>query len=377
MSPISLDSMNVAVTKSRKKTYQQSSPETFPTASNQRDLPKHDNSFVKRVLGKLFRTKSSGILLISDLQKLEKGKQKLSCTRHSHDKSLTKPVRNKSVQLESSSKHLITDLWKLENIRQRLSCDCHSELNIHNQDQAKLELKSNKMAGRKRKQPENDIPSKSEYVAMDCEFVGAGPKRRSALGRCSVVDFDGHVLCDIYAKPDEPVTDYRTKWSGIRPRDLVNAVPFENARNIVRAALKDRIVVGHAVQNDFNVLKLNHPRDRIRDTSTYKPLRRMAGLPMKCLPSLKKLTKNLLGEDIQAGEHSSVEDSRATMEVFKIVRLDWEEEIVEEKERRDAQRNKRSRRDDDSTTTSSSSSSSNDDDDVSYYLSDAYWPDDY
>ena len=56
-----------------------------------------------------------------------------------------------------------------------------------------------------------------------------------------MVDFDGHVICDIYAKPDLPVTDYRTKWSGIRPRDLVNAVPFENARNIVRAALKVKL----------------------------------------------------------------------------------------------------------------------------------------
>lgn len=57
-------------------------------------------------------------------------------------------------------------------------------------------------------------------------------------GRCSVVDFNGRILCDIYAKPDVPVTNYRTQYSGIRPRDLVNAVPFENARNIVRAALK-------------------------------------------------------------------------------------------------------------------------------------------
>lgn len=57
-------------------------------------------------------------------------------------------------------------------------------------------------------------------------------------GRCSVVDYDGHIICDVYAKPNEPVTDYRTRWSGIRHRDLVHAVPFENARNIVRAALK-------------------------------------------------------------------------------------------------------------------------------------------
>lgn len=182
MSPISLDSMNAAVTKASSKTYQQSS--TSPTASNPRDLPTRDKLFVKRVLGKLFQTKSSGKLLISDLRKLEKVKQKLLHTCHSRNKSFTKPVLNKLLQLESSGKHLVTDLRELENIKQSLSRDCHLELNIHNQDQAKLDLKSNKkMAGCKRKQPEDEIPSKNEYVAMDCEFVGVGPRGwKSAIG---------------------------------------------------------------------------------------------------------------------------------------------------------------------------------------------------
>lgn len=178
MSPVSLDSMNAAITKSSTKTYRQSS--TSPTASNQRDLPTRDKLFVKRVLAKLFQAKPSGKLLISDLRKLEKVKQKLLRTCHSRNKSFTKPVLNKSLQLESSGK----DLRELENIKQKLSRDYHSELNIHNQDQAKLDLKSSKkMAGRKRKQPEDEIPSKNEYVAMDCEFVGVGHRgHQSAVG---------------------------------------------------------------------------------------------------------------------------------------------------------------------------------------------------
>ena len=41
-------------------------------------------------------------------------------------------------------------------------------------------------------------------------------------------------MCDIYAQPDEPITDYRTRWSGIRKRDMIRAIPVEYARNIIR-----------------------------------------------------------------------------------------------------------------------------------------------
>jgi len=55
-----------------------------------------------------------------------------------------------------------------------------------------------------------------------------------SAGRCSIVDYNGQVLCDIYAQPDEPITHYRTRWSGIRPRDMIRAIPVENACNIIR-----------------------------------------------------------------------------------------------------------------------------------------------
>jgi|SRR6218665_1366374 len=186
MSPISLDSLDVATTKSSWKTCQQSSFEALPTADNQRILSKHDKLFIKRVVDKFFQTKSLHRLHFSDLQRLEKVRQKLSCTHHSHDKFLTKSVINKLLRLESSNKYISTDLRKLEKIKQKLLRNRPSKLNIRNRNNAKLDFKAKKkMAGRKRKQPEDEIPSKNEYVAMDCEFVGVGPKRHSALGKTS------------------------------------------------------------------------------------------------------------------------------------------------------------------------------------------------
>uniref|UniRef100_A0AAQ4P0C2 Interferon stimulated exonuclease gene n=1 Tax=Gasterosteus aculeatus aculeatus TaxID=481459 RepID=A0AAQ4P0C2_GASAC len=68
-------------------------------------------------------------------------------------------------------------------------------------------------------------------VALDCEMVGTGPGGRcSELARCSILDYHGNVLYDQYVRPLRPVTDYRTRWSGIRRKDLLNAVPFAQAR---------------------------------------------------------------------------------------------------------------------------------------------------
>lgn len=75
----------------------------------------------------------------------------------------------------------------------------------------------------------------SRLVAMDCEMVGTGPSgRRSEVARCSIVNYYGSVIYDKYILPRHPVTDYRTRWSGIRKHHLEQAVPFEDAQNEVR-----------------------------------------------------------------------------------------------------------------------------------------------
>lgn len=72
-------------------------------------------------------------------------------------------------------------------------------------------------------------------VALDCEMVGTGPGGRcSELARCSILDYHGNILYDKYVRPCQPVTDYRTRWSGIRRHHLYNATPFAQAREEVR-----------------------------------------------------------------------------------------------------------------------------------------------
>lgn len=74
-----------------------------------------------------------------------------------------------------------------------------------------------------------------KYVALDCEMVGTGPKGHcSELARCSIVSYDGDVIYDKFIKPVNPVTDFRTRWSGVRWRDLHNATPFKQAQGEVK-----------------------------------------------------------------------------------------------------------------------------------------------
>ena len=60
-------------------------------------------------------------------------------------------------------------------------------------------------------------------MAIDCEMVGAGANgAEDVLARVSVVNYFGQVLLDVFVKPTERVTDWRTKYSGIRPADVLN-----------------------------------------------------------------------------------------------------------------------------------------------------------
>ena len=68
-----------------------------------------------------------------------------------------------------------------------------------------------------------------------------------------MVNNAGAVLLDSHVAQRERVTDFRTRFSGVRPSDLVGAPPLEEVAGKVAAMVKGRIVVGHAITNDLTV----------------------------------------------------------------------------------------------------------------------------
>lgn len=161
----------------------------------------------------------------------------------------------------------------------------------------------------------------TDELALDCEMVECY-HHKSVLARVSIVNLFGHPILDRYVAPPAKVTNYRTQYSGIRRKDLENAPEFQEVQSEVAELIKGRIVVGHAVHNDFDVLKINHPRDKIRDTQRY-----FKYLFQGKTPSLKKLSESLLGVKIQKGEHDSVQDAQATMKLYVKERDKWNEKL--------------------------------------------------
>lgn len=197
-----------------------------------------------------------------------------------------------------------------------------------------------KLQGEKEKQQiyEESIPAdiRAQYVALDCEMVGIGTDgKRSALARVSITNWDGDVVLDTFVKVPARVTDFRTFVSGVRAKDIrstnADAMELHACRRKVGELIKDKILIGHSLRNDFAALMLDHPKHQIRDTAKYKPFMRASGRNGgKLRPrKLRDLVKEHVGKTIQVeGEaHSSVDDANATLELYKTARNKWEKEI--------------------------------------------------
>lgn len=177
-------------------------------------------------------------------------------------------------------------------------------------------------------------------LALDCEMVGVGEDgRRSVLARVSVVNEDGNVILDVFVQPTERVTDYRTAVSGVRPIDVKaesGARTFRVVQAQMSELLRGKVLVGHSLKHDMKALMLDHPKRDTRDTSLYHPLTRPLRPEERCVPgaprgrgcrALRDLARQHLGLEIQTGEHSSVDDARAALALYKKFAKKWEASV--------------------------------------------------
>ena len=173
----------------------------------------------------------------------------------------------------------------------------------------------------------------SNFIAFDAEFVqvqhedsiltATGSKMilregRNALGRMSLIDCrTGRTILDDHVLPREPVVDYLTRFSGIKPSDLDPKSSPYHLISSRHAYLKMRflvergcIFVGHGLSQDFLTVNIFVPPSQIIDTTDIFHLER------RRLISLRFLVNYLLGKDMQQDVHDSIEDSRAACELY-------------------------------------------------------------
>lgn len=161
---------------------------------------------------------------------------------------------------------------------------------------------------------QGSITAGREVLALDCEMCVTGPDEYS-LTRISLVSWDGTVVLDELVRPDKPIVDYVTRFSGITEQMLA---PVQTTLRDIQAKLLEilhprTILLGHSLESDLKALKLSHPF--IIDTAILFPYNR--GMPLK--NSLKFLAQRFLKREIQKGAsgHDSIEDAKACLDLVK------------------------------------------------------------
>ncbi|KAI0984269.1 hypothetical protein GJ496_004891 [Pomphorhynchus laevis] len=147
--------------------------------------------------------------------------------------------------------------------------------------------------------------------ALDCEMCYT--TKGLEVAHISVIDHKLCVVYQSYIRPDNPIIDHNTRFSGITDSNLIGVT---TSLSDVQAALNKlisnkSILIGHGLHNDLIGIKLIH--SVIIDTSVLFPHRN--GYPYK--RSLRDLAREKINKIIQnnADGHSSTEDAIACLQL--------------------------------------------------------------
>lgn len=240
----------------------------------------------------------------------------------------TDPDGIKPVQITERDLPIVTYL---------MSEACHSQTRLEKHD---FTLESNVKSGKKKESkgflnvkdfttlPEvtKHRVAKRNAIVIDCEMVEGANGCREVAYLSAIDFFSGNCIIDTFIEPRTKVVNWNTRYSGVSEESMRHAMrigttmTWESMRGTLEMVCdKDTILIGHALNNDLDVLGLLP--SKVLDSSIHTSEAVFFNYDEnKRLPriwSLKKLAKELLNHDIQTSKegHSSLEDAYATREV--------------------------------------------------------------
>ncbi|CAE6416755.1 hypothetical protein BN14_00230 [Rhizoctonia solani AG-1 IB] len=172
-----------------------------------------------------------------------------------------------------------------------------------------------------------DLPYEmAEVIAINTQYVGIGAGGSvPMLARVSFIDYRGHVVYDKFVVPSQPGKFHPNVW--IPPVKLTwDAVSFSDAQAMAAHLLRGRIVVGHSLWLDLQVLGVSHPACDTRDVGLYLPFRTALKTPNQVI-GLQTLVWQLMRRKIQEAHHNPVENARAAMDLFRSHEADWQKTV--------------------------------------------------
>lgn len=160
----------------------------------------------------------------------------------------------------------------------------------------------------------SDKNVKRKVFGLDCEMCETAFGK--VVTRITLVSNDDRkTVYDELVKPDEPITDYLTRYSGITEEMLKNVTKNlkEAQEELLKLVSANDILVGHSLESDLNVLKIRHPL--VIDTALLYGTK-----DTRWKPALRNITQRFVGREIQTGRngHNSEEDAIACLDLLHL-----------------------------------------------------------
>ncbi|KAL0729998.1 hypothetical protein Bca4012_026091 [Brassica carinata] len=154
-------------------------------------------------------------------------------------------------------------------------------------------------------------------IAVDCEMVLCEDGTEGVV-RVGAVDRHGKanliVILDQFVKPDKRIVDCRTVTTGVTAQDIEKATlsVVDIQRELQPYLSNGAILVGHSLNKDMKVLKVDHPK--VIDTALVF---KFSNARNSRKPSLNDLYKAIFGKEVrkEGVSHNCVHDAAAAMKI--------------------------------------------------------------